>query len=213
MADTDATAGAAPAPEDSTTVIGLGVTGVAGYARPAPRDPAREQSARAGVLGVGDQSAHSPGVAGFGEIGVIGSGSLCGVHGRGETGVRGETLFSEGVYGVARATGAGVVGESKDGPGVLASSRTDAGLRAQSVTDVGGVFSSGNGAQIELTPLLADDPDVTVRLPAAGRLGQLAALSDDGSTCRLYLCVQAPENAPAHWAEIQLGPPVEGGPQ
>ncbi|MFE5912208.1 PE-PGRS family protein [Streptomyces wedmorensis] len=208
MTDTEAKAEAVP--EDSSGVVGLGVTGVAGYARPAPRDVAKEREVRAGVLGVGDASAHSPGVSGFGETGVIGSGSRFGVLGRGETGVRGETLFSEGVHGVAKATGAGVVGESKDGPGVIASSKSEAGLRAQSDTEVGGVFSSGKAAQIELTPLLADGPDTTAQLPGEGRLGQLAVLSDDAVTCRLYLCVEAREGAPARWAEVQLGDPVQG---
>ncbi|WP_017235881.1 hypothetical protein [Streptomyces sp. SS] len=197
---TDTEAKAETAPEDSSGVVGLGVTGVAGYARPASRDAAKEREVRAGVLGVGDASAHSPGVSGFGETGVIGSGSRFGVLGR----------FSEGVHGVAKATGAGVVGESKDGPGVIASSKSEAGLRAQSDTEAGGVFSSGKAAQIELTPLLADAPDTTAQLPGEGRLGQLAVLSDDAVTCRLYLCVEAREGAPARWAEVRLGDPVEG---
>ncbi|MFB6836076.1 PE-PGRS family protein [Streptomyces sp. NPDC056361] len=208
MADTDARAETAS--DDTTGLIGEGVTGVAGYARPAHRDPVLEGKARAGVLGVGDQSAHSPGVAGFGEIGVTGRGSLCGVRGRGATGVRGETLFAEGVHGVAQATGAGVVGESEDGPGVVAQSKTETGLRAQSDTEVGGVFSSGKAAQIELTPHLSDDPGSAPPLPAAGRLGQLVVLSDDTVTCRLYLCVEAQEGSPAKWAPVQLGDPVEG---
>lgn len=210
MADTDATAETAP--EDTSGVVGRGVTGVAGYARPAPRDQVKEQETRAGVLGVGDAGAHSPGVAGFGEIGVTGSGTQCGVRGRGETGVRGETLFSEGVHGVSKATGAGVVGESKDGPGVIAQSQGDVGLRAESAAEVGGIFSSAKVAQIELVPLMAETPDTTARLPEAGRLGQLAALSDDSVTCRLYLCVEAQEGTPAKWAEVRLGDPIEGRP-
>ncbi|MER5967284.1 PE-PGRS family protein [Streptomyces sp. NPDC002057] len=210
MAETDAAAGTASG--DSSGVVGLGVTGVAGYARPAPRDVAKELETRAGVLGVGDASTHSPGVAGFGEIGVTGRGSRCGVRGRGETGVRGETLYSEGVHGVSKATGAGVVGESADGPGVMALGRSDVGLRAQSDTEVAGLFTSVRGAQIELAPLLPYPPDTTARLPEAGRLGQLAVLSDDAVTCRLYLCVEAQDGAPARWAEVLLGDPVEGRP-
>ncbi|MEX0170281.1 PE-PGRS family protein [Streptomyces sp. LMG1-1-1.1] len=209
MADTDAPAETAS--DDTTGLVGEGVTGVAGYARPAHRDVGLEGQTRAGVLGVGDPSAHSPGVAGFGETGVIGRGSLCGVRGRGATGVRGETLFAEGVHGVAQATGAGVVGESQDGPGVIAQSATDTGLRAQSDKEVGGVFSSAKAAQIELTPHLPETPDSAPYLPAAGRLGQLVVLSDDAVTCRLYLCVEAAqEGAPAKWAPVQLGDPVEG---
>ncbi|MFE5658482.1 PE-PGRS family protein [Streptomyces sp. NPDC056517] len=208
MADTDAMAETTS--EGSSGLVGLGVTGVAGYARPAPRDVTKELETRAGVLGVGEASTHSPGVAGFGETGVIGRGSTCGVLGRGETGVRGETLFSEGVHGVSKATGAGVVGESKDGPGVIAASKSEVGLRAGSDTEVGGVFSSVKGAQIELSPRLADAPETVAPLPEAGRLGQLAVLSDDAVTCRLYLCVDAQEGAPARWAAVQLGDPVEG---
>ncbi|WP_395364058.1 PE-PGRS family protein [Streptomyces sp. YH02] len=196
--------------EGSSGLVGMGVTGVAGYARPAPRDVTKELETRAGVLGVGELSTHSPGVAGFGEIGVIGTGKTCGVRGRGETGVRGETLFSEGVHGVSKATGAGVVGESIDGPGVIATSKSEVGLRAESGTEVGGVFSSVRGAQIELAPRLAAAPETIAPLPEAGRLGQLAVLSDDAATCRLYLCVEAQDGAPARWAEVQLGDPVEG---
>ncbi|WP_412075216.1 hypothetical protein ACLF6K_04275 [Streptomyces xanthophaeus] len=80
MADTDAIAETAS--KDSTGVVGLRVTGVAGYARPAARNLAKEREVRAGVLGIGNQNTHSPGVAGVGEIGVDGFGSECGVRGR-----------------------------------------------------------------------------------------------------------------------------------
>ncbi|MFI8519967.1 PE-PGRS family protein [Streptomyces sp. NPDC085481] len=199
--------------EDSAGVVGLGVTGVAGYARPAHRDVAKERETRAGVLGVGEANAHSPGVAGFGEIGVAGHGSSVGVRGRGtETGVRGETLFGEGVLGVAKATGGGVVGMSKDGPGILAQSENDAGLSAQSGAGVGGVFASGKAAQIELVPHLdeARFADSAPQLPAVGSLGQLLTHADADATCRLYLCVDAQEGAPARWAQVLLGDPVEG---
>ncbi|WP_426366485.1 PE-PGRS family protein [Streptomyces sp. E-08] len=210
MAHTDAMAETASG--ESSGVFGQGVTGVAGYARPAPRDVQKELETRAGVLGVGEPSTHSPGVAGFGETGVIGRGSQCGVRGRGETGVLGETLFNEGVHGVSRATGAGVVGESEEGPGVIAAGKSDVGLRAESHAEVAGLFTSVQGAQIELAPIPATAPDTPARLPGAGRLGQLAVLSDDAVTCRLYLCVEAQEGAPARWAEVRLGDPVEARP-
>lgn len=194
-------------------MVGLGVTGVAGYARPAARDLAKEREVRAGVLGVGDQTTHSPGVAGVGEIGVDGFGSECGVRGRSQqTGVRGESLFNEAVLGVSKATGVGVIGTSKDGNGMRAESETDAGLMATSHKDVGGIFFSREAAQVELTPRPADTrfADSAPRLPGAGRLGQLIALSDADGTCRLYLCVEAQEGAPARWAPVQLGDPLDG---
>ncbi|MFD9338485.1 PE-PGRS family protein [Streptomyces sp. NPDC060028] len=213
MADTDAIAEMTS--EDASGVVGLGVTGVAGYARPAPRDVAKEQEARAGVLGIGDIAAHATGVAGFGAIGVAGRGSECGVRGRSEeTGVRGETLFGEGVVGEARATGVGVIGTSKDGNGIRAQSESDAGITCSSGTEVGGLFSSGKAAQIELVPHPADTRfgDAAPRLPGAGRLGQLITVSDADGACRLYLCVEALEEATAKWAPVLLGDPVDGRP-
>ncbi|MFD9353436.1 PE-PGRS family protein [Streptomyces sp. NPDC060031] len=213
MTDTDAIAEMTS--EDAAGVVGLGVSGVAGYARPAPRDVDKEREARAGVLGIADNSENSTGVAGFGAVGVAGRGSECGVRGRSEaTGVRGETLFGEGVLGEARATGVGVIGMSKDGNGIRAQSETDAGIACSSFAEVGGRFSSVEAAQIELAPHPADTRfgDAAPRLPGAGRLGQLITLSDADGACRLYLCVGAPEGATAKWAPVQLGDAVDGRP-
>ncbi len=154
-------------------IISQGINGVVGYVHAMARDRNLENSAGAGLVGVGGGA--SPGVFGSGQNGIVGYeqttardlafevAQKAGVLGRGETGVSGDGANGPGVFGRGLP---GVRGESNTGPGVLAEGQTGvfatgndgAGLHATSKKEQAAILESRRKAQLWLVPLPIKDP-------------------------------------------------------
>lgn len=152
----------------ATGVVGIGRTGVAGYADLVTRDPNqinREVVTRAGVIGVGASASATgvggtPGVFGIGSPGVRGDGDEVGIAGTGVNvggvGVKGTADIGVGVYGTGLT---GVQGEAPFNPtdrvvGVsgLSNSPNGVGVWGYSSEGLAGEFQTGRGPQIRLVP-------------------------------------------------------------
>jgi len=168
------------------------------------------------------KSGQKVGAVGIAEhFGTYGRGRYAGATGEGEkVGVKGVALDFEqlgsgaaanpladsrpgngiGVHGIS-GSGAGVRGDSRTGVGVAGKSRSVAGIEGQSEFDVGGVFVSGNQAQLRLYPTLRN-------LPESGRAGDLIAMLGrhatlDVPTAELWFCVQSGSDAhKAIWKRV-----------
>jgi hypothetical protein len=142
-----------------------------------------------------------------------------GVAGRGDQqGVKGSG--PRGVVGVGDDVG--VFGDSEKGVGVHGRSVFSHGVTGESTSGRGGVFTSGDSAQVQLTPSgprgvlsapipttpLANPKGAGFALPKSGRGGDLMAVMDSQRQCTLWFCVRESGGTaatPAQWAQVLLG--------
>ena len=172
---------------------------------PGANVPSGPATAGVGVLGRGGVSSEPRIPNGSGVVGLAGGVAVSAVAGIVNTGVVG--LGPEGV----RGQGTGGVG-----------------VRGISDSDRGGMFSSDAAAQLQLVPHRNKGPfppatNVTptaisadrnergrIELPKAGEPGDLCTVMDDSRRATLWFCVQGANGGPAKWAQVLLGPDVDG---
>ncbi|MGH6804875.1 MAG: hypothetical protein ACREC3_16155 [Methyloceanibacter sp.] len=152
-----------------------------------------------------------------GGLGVISKGSIVGTYAEGTFGVLSKGTFvgidaESNIFGITAkgGIGAGVTAISETAAGVNGISQSGPGVEGQSEQNRGGVFESGEIAQIQLIPSSKLLP------PATGKVGDLFINRDIRepnlpSGVNLYLCVRdGSKQAPALWAPVQLGTIVPG---
>jgi len=109
-------------------------------------------------------------------------------------------------------SGSGVHGASERGTGVLGTSRSGFGVHGISDDGPGGVFESGNAAQVRLRPSAMASPEGRVR----GDGGELLATMGTGVSgqpvFRLWFCTGAGDAASATWDLVAGSRPFPGAP-
>jgi hypothetical protein len=191
-------------------VVGRGLNGVVGYEQTVQRDPSREGSATAGVLGFGPngvvgEGTNGPGVLGRGSQGNPGVHAIAasgptgsgvsggpGVFASGDNGIIAHGNNGVGVVGVSGSAEEGVHGASTRGPGVV----------GQSDEAQGGVFRSRETAQVWLEPLGGGINDPS-QLRRDARAGELLVLETVG----LNPVTDERETLASLWFCIKGGPP------
>jgi hypothetical protein len=206
---------------DSTTTMELGVTS-------GPPGPG------VGVVGRGGVAVAPDTGIGGGVVGLAGGIAIPSANTTDGVGVFGQGGL--GVSGIGSVVG--VTGVSPTSTGVLGSTATGTGVSgAATKTGRGGMFSSGESAQLQLVPhsIKVNKPDsklstptelmgtgIPQGLPKAGLGGDLLAIdvltkattdTPEIKTCTLWLCVRSADDktsTPAVWSQILLGGLVSG---
>ena len=179
-----------------------------------------------GTTGIVGRGTNGPGVEGQGAPGgVVGAPNdpTPGVVGRG--GIRTfdvpQPVAAAGVVGLA-----GGIGGYSDSRGAGVYGSGDIGVKGVSRSGRGGVFqSSSKAAQVGLSPVIGPPlptqvahipqvvdkpPNQGLKLPSNGRRGDLMAVSEGRSRCRLWFCVRGDGSRGAKWAQVLLGPEFDG---
>jgi hypothetical protein len=116
-----------------------------------------------------------------------------------------------GVMGIS-GSGSGVHGASERGTGVFGASRFGFGVHGSSDDGPGGVFESGNAAQVRLIPSAMASPEGRVRGEGGELLATMGTSSSGQSVFRLWFCTRAGDAASAGWDLVAGSRPFPGAP-
>ena len=109
-------------------------------------------------------------------------------------------------------SGSGVHGASERGTGVFGSSSDGFGVHGSSDGAPGGVFESGNAAQVRLIPSAMASPEGRVRGEGGELLATIGTSSSGQPNFRLWFCTRAGEADSAGWDLVAGSRPFPGAP-